>query len=319
MAFLQFLSITPDQFTGIFAKVAQLENSCAEPKHRPSLSSRRKFSVCPTVLLRLITPSGFSITVRAMLDSGAWKSVVFTDLAILLADNGANYKHVWPYGSLWPFWEQKTLIYREMSGLKFQSVENESLSFTTSIAVDESFAYMTEDLPVDLVLEKMAFFELPMVQSSSELGRTMWSQEDPKYVNVNKFFFLIFVPHSSQYRIDMFIGQDLLNAHFNMTPLQPAYHITPSLAIIRTKMGLAFIGHFDTEKFKKWSLSATETQKIKETLYPESDGNEFELSLIQKEELNNILTYKVSEIKQSWRDFIRKKYLFSNLFLTFLF
>ena len=105
----------------------------------------------------------------------------------------------------------------------------------------------------------------------------------------------------------MLIGQDLLNAHFNMTPLQPTYHITPSLAIIRTKMGLAFIGHFDTEKFKKWSLSATETQKIKETLYPESDGNEFELSLIQREELNNILTYKVSEIKQSWREFIRKK------------
>lgn len=180
LVYFKFLSITPDQSTEIFAKVAKLENACAKPKHRPSLSPRQKFSVRPTVLLRLITPSGFSITVRAILDSGAWKSVVFTDLSTLLAKNGANYKHVWPYGNFMPFWEQKTLIYREMSGLKFQSVENESLSFTTSIAVDESFAYMTEDLPVDLVLEKMAFFELPMVQSSSELGRTMWSQEVPK-------------------------------------------------------------------------------------------------------------------------------------------
>ncbi len=39
----------------------------------------------------------------------------------------------------------------------------------------------------------------------------------------------------------MLIGQDLLNAHFNVHPRQPTYHISPSLVLFRTKMGLAFM------------------------------------------------------------------------------
>ncbi len=120
----------------------------------------------------------------------------------------------------------------------------------------------------------------------------------------------------------MLIGQDLLNAHFNMQPLQPTYHITPSLAIIRTKMGLAFIGKLDIEKFKQWTLSETEAQKMKETLYSENKKivNEIEMLPFQKEELNNILTFKISDIKRSWFEYICKILFyfclcFKNIFL----
>ncbi len=130
---------------------------------------------------------------------------------------------------------------------------------------------------------------------------------------------VIFTPHSSQYPVDMLIGQDLLNAHFNMTPLQPTYHITPSLAIIRTKMGLAFIGKFDKKKFRQWRLNATETQKLKATLYPDNEKSDDikKISLVQKEEIDNILTLNVSDIKRNWSQFFCKCflfYLFSNFF-----
>ena len=103
----------------------------------------------------------------------------------------------------------------------------------------------------------------------------------------------------------MLIGQDLLNAHFNIHPIQPTYHITPSLVIIRTKMGLAFLGQFDIEKFKKWTLSANEIQKMIETLYPKNI-NKMDMSLAQREEINRILTFNVSLNHQDWIEFISK-------------
>ncbi len=97
----------------------------------------------------------------------------------------------------------------------------------------------------------------------------------------------------------MIIGQDLLNAHFNIHPIQPTYHITPSLAIIRTKMGIAFLGQFDTDKFKQWILSTTESQKMKEALYP-NNTNEFDILTAQNEEVNNILAFTIFDIKKNW-------------------
>ena len=184
LAFLQFLSITPDHFTKVFAKIAQSKNADTEPRHFPSLSPQRTFYAQPTVLLRLITPTGFSVTVRALLDSGSSQSFIFSDLSTLFLENGATFKHIWPYTYFWPFWKQHTLIYRKMSELKFQSVENESVTITTSIAVEESFAYLTDMLPVNLVMKKMASFGLPMAQTR-KLGMTMWSLENPKYVYIN--------------------------------------------------------------------------------------------------------------------------------------
>ena len=107
----------------------------------------------------------------------------------------------------------------------------------------------------------------------------------------------------------MIIGQDLMNAHFNIHPIQPTYHITPSLAIIRTKMGLVFLGQFDTDKFKQWTLSTTETQKMKEILYP-NNTNEFDISTVQKEEINNILTFNIFDIKKNLIELICKFLLY---------
>ena len=117
----------------------------------------------------------------------------------------------------------------------------------------------------------------------------------------------------------MLIGQDLLNAHFNMTPLQPTYHITPSLAIIRTKMGLVFIGKFNTKKFKRWRLTSTEVKRMKKSLYPNNEKRDDikKISLVQKEEVDNILTLKVSDIKRNWSQFFCKCFLFSIFFLIF--
>ncbi len=104
----------------------------------------------------------------------------------------------------------------------------------------------------------------------------------------------------------MIIGQDLLNAHFNIHPIQPTYHITPSLTIICTKMGIAFLGQFDTEQFKQWNLSTAESQKMKEALYP-NNTDEFDISTAQKEKVNSILTFK---IKKNWIDLICKILLY---------
>ncbi len=120
---------------------------------------------------------------------------------------------------------------------------------------------------------------------------------------------LTFCSFSSQYRVDMIIGQDLLNAHFNIHPIQPTYHITPSLAIIRTKMGIAFLGQFDTEKFKQWTLSTVEAQKMKEALYLKST-DEIDISPAQREEINNILTFNIFDIKKNLIELICKFLLY---------
>lgn len=110
----------------------------------------------------------------------------------------------------------------------------------------------------------------------------------------------------------MLIGQDLLNAHFNMTPFQPTYHLSSSLAIIRTKMGLTFTGQFDMKKFLLWNVSETEIKKIKETLYPAKNDkkNDDDLSTTQREEIDKLLTFKVANVKQSWSEYTCKNLIF---------
>ncbi len=107
----------------------------------------------------------------------------------------------------------------------------------------------------------------------------------------------------------MIIGQDLLNAHFNIHPIQPTYHITPSLAIIRTKMGIAFLGQFDTDKFKQWTLNRTKIRKIKKKLHSKKT-NEIDISSTQKEKINDILTLDISDIKKNLIELICKFYLY---------
>ena len=123
----------------------------------------------------------------------------------------------------------------------------------------------------------------------------------------------------------MLIGRDLLNAHFITPPYQRSYHITPSLVLFRSAMGLSFMGNFNVKKFSKATLSAVELAKIKATLYPEkysssstqdaSDerkctngktGEKGELTAFQKEEIKRILSFDMATFRRSWSEFICK-------------
>ncbi|KAH9397056.1 hypothetical protein TYRP_003360, partial [Tyrophagus putrescentiae] len=222
------------QFTNFIDELAFYENASTDLHYPPSFKQEQKFTTCPTVLLRAIVPSsGFTITFKAMLDSGAESSFISFDLARLLIKNGANWEYVWPKIGCYPFYELFTFHYRNICDLTLQSVENISVKMTTSIRVDECTPFFQDELPFILIVNKMVSLGLLMIQSNERrLNDTMFSENDP----------------NSEYCIDMLIGQDLLNAHFNIHPIQPTYHITPSLVIIRTKMGLAFLGQFDIEK-----------------------------------------------------------------------
>ena len=92
----------------------------------------------------------------------------------------------------------------------------------------------------------------------------------------------------------MILGLDLLNRFILMHPHQPIYHITPKLAIIRTKMGLTFSGPFDVEKFAKWKLNLKKSQVLKKTLYPKQSqqnalSNDTLVSVQKKQQLANVL------------------------------
>ncbi len=100
----------------------------------------------------------------------------------------------------------------------------------------------------------------------------------------------------------MLIGQDLLNAHFNVHPRQPTYHISPSLVLFRTKMGLAFMGQFDTEKFKHWTISKKKTKEMKIALYSlNKDKATNQLSTAKKDKISCILKPPLS-----WKDYAGK-------------
>ena len=128
------------------------------------------------------------------------------------------------------------------------------------------------------------------------------------HFSLNIFLQIYFLFFSSKYCVDMIIGQDLLNAHVNLHPFQPTYHITPSLAIIRTAMGPAFVGQFDIEKFKQWTLSTIEAKIMKETLYSEQTDEQlnFDITSDQKDEISKVLLYKVPDVKKNWIEFICK-------------
>ena len=72
-------------------------------------------------------------------------------------------------------------VYRSLGGIKLQSLENETVIVSpTSIVIDEVDPYGVEYTPVDLVIEKMVSFGLPMTEKP--LQNTMWSRKDPKWV-----------------------------------------------------------------------------------------------------------------------------------------
>ncbi len=193
-AFFNFLFIKPEHFTDLLSEFAVFMDASIGLKFTPSFSPKQTFSTVPIVLLQAHIPStGFIVTFRAILDSGASSSIVSSKLATVLIDNGATCQYIWPNVHSLVFWKVHPLLYRKISRLTLQSVENNSRTIVTSIKIEECISHFVDWLPVDLVVEKMASLGLPMVQSG-KLGRTTWSPEDPKYVNFIRIIsFLVYI------------------------------------------------------------------------------------------------------------------------------
>ncbi|KAH9390779.1 hypothetical protein TYRP_006363 [Tyrophagus putrescentiae] len=269
--FLRLLSFNPAQFTRLLEQYAQWFDGTNQPYstqwHSQFLRHHgkpvKRFTVRPTVLLQAVVPfTGFAVTFRAMLDSGAYASFISRDLAaLLLEEGGATEEYIWPAFIDASFYPKHTLLYRRLCNLQLKSVDEKAEEvveqFTLPfVNVKDSITYWVERLPVGLLISKMASLGLPVVTQKSQKRGLERSMLWPKERKAN-----------SQYRVDMLIGQDLLNAHFNVHPCQPTYHISPSLVLFRTKMGLAFMGQFDTEKFKQWTNSKKKAKEMKIALY----------------------------------------------------
>ncbi|KAH9409431.1 hypothetical protein TYRP_010438 [Tyrophagus putrescentiae] len=269
LTLLHFLSLTERQFT---EEVLQLsaEPTAAQTEALVRCALRQKphshFFARPTLLLRVITPTGFSVVVRALVDSGASITSCSSELASLLLSNGASIRYTWPYSKkLFNGYEQ---LFCRLVGLKLQSVEDESIQVQpTFVEIEENKPFAVEYTPMDLVTSKMASFGIQMIKKP--LNRTMWGSDQAE--------------PNSQFCVHMIIGQDLINEHILMQPRQPTYHISPFLSIVRTKMGLTFSGRFKVERFAKWKLSRRQTKKMKNILYPSEaalNRNNFIISII---------------------------------------
>ncbi len=136
-----YLCFSPDQLTDVMTKLAPYFGAQFIPKHAFPFSSWKTFSAEPTLLLRAIVPSsGFAITFKALIDTGAYCSFIQHDLATLLFNNGATCEYMWPFTSFMPFFKMKTLHYRKINGLTLQSLEDGSVNRTTSILLHENCA-----------------------------------------------------------------------------------------------------------------------------------------------------------------------------------
>ena len=51
-----------------------------------------------------------------------------------------------------------------------------------------------------------------------------------------------------------------------MKPAQPIFHLRPSLALIRTTMGLTLMGKFSREWFETWTPTAKKVMRMKKAL-----------------------------------------------------
>ena len=103
-----------------------------------------------------------------------------------------------------------------------------------------------------------------------------------------------------------------------MHPFQPTYHLTPSLALTRTKIGLTFSGWLDYQTLNSWKVTPEEVKRIENTLYPENNSNQPEpsfeikakqqttLSLQTQTKLNKLLTLKLFSTSLIYVDYYCK-------------
>ncbi len=174
---LHFFSITPKQFNAIVPSETTTPMTAQEAKLILNMRIPTNFCARPTLLLRVITPTGYAIVIRALIDSGCSKTLVYYELAALLQKNGVTSQYIWPIETVgYSGISQKT---RTLSGVKLQSLENESIIVSTdSIVVDKKYSYDIEYTPVKLLITKMASLGLKMV--SKPMKNTLWSNEEPK-------------------------------------------------------------------------------------------------------------------------------------------
>ncbi len=159
------------------------------------IQPRTSFAARPTLLLRVVIPqTGYSVVVRACVDTGQSTTTVTADLANLLVANGAQSRFIWPHKVILYFGGHRT-DYRALDGhgLLLQSVEQEEGQEEeqpkgvqlAALAVDESRPCHQEQthLPsLVRVLTKRGV--LPKVMDrwhslvTGESGeRAMWSEE----------------------------------------------------------------------------------------------------------------------------------------------
>lgn len=177
---LHFFSITPQQFSAILPSslsASTIAMVARETELMISSSVPTNFCARPTLLLRVITPTGYSIVIRALIDTGTSKTTVFSELADLLQKNGVTSQYSWPYEIItFDYVGQETCM---LSGVKLQSLEDESIIVSTNaILVNKCAPYDIDYTPVELLITKMASLGLKMV--SKPMRNTIWSKEKPK-------------------------------------------------------------------------------------------------------------------------------------------
>ncbi len=140
----------------------------------------------PTLLLRLIVPrTGFTVIVRALLDTGCSNSILtFAFSRLLLREAGPYLRYCWPSATRLISGQTNT-FYRSLLGLQLQSLDREcplTLDLTEHpFEVEErSIDWWTQSPELlNEMASKLAKHGLPLITRSSvpEGERTMWATE----------------------------------------------------------------------------------------------------------------------------------------------
>ena len=161
-----------------------LKSQWAVYEERDNREGRRTLS--PTLLLRLIVPhTGFTVIVRALLDTGcSYSFLSFALSSLLFREVGPYFRYCWPSTSRLLIGKPRTL-YRSLLGLQLQSLDRQcpvTLDLTEHpFQVEERkinwWAQSSE--PLNEIASKLAELGLPLITRSSvpEGERTMWTTE----------------------------------------------------------------------------------------------------------------------------------------------
>ena len=93
-----------------------------------------------------------------------------------------------------------------------------------------------------------------------------------------------------------------------LRPSQPTFHLSPSLAITRTTMGLTVMGRYSRQELLEgWTPSEEEAGRMRETLLGsckpkrEKEEEEEDCEEVKRKEIEEALTVRVCELKDEGR------------------